>query len=251
MLVYTSYDGDLIPEIESFIAFVLTQGKIPLNPTKLLGYYISTIAHKNQKVGAMLDCISIELLADEFWIFVEDTDLPDAYQIPEGVQMELFYWITYKHGPVRMFSMSQVRQCIKDNSKLNLDSFELNVDELNNIQISSELKIDMVPLNELRKPILINIKERHHKYIDWVKLYTFNHNLVPIDIRSIMNGLLFILFNDLDMKTIENEIKQKEINEIHITEFEDDVNKWSLKSAGVPKYISKSWALTDRERLNL
>ena len=90
-LIYTSYDGDNIPLIDSFIKLVIDFKYIPINPTKSLGYYISTSIHDNDKGECLRDCLSLEMICDELWVFIDNNKY-----IPEGVRLEIATWLKYK-----------------------------------------------------------------------------------------------------------------------------------------------------------
>ncbi|HFQ1949343.1 TPA: hypothetical protein ACHBKV_002550 [Staphylococcus aureus] len=94
-LIYTSYDGDNIPLIDSFIKLVIDFKYIPINPTKSLGYYISTSIHDNDKGECLRDCLSLEMICDELWVFIDNNKY-----IPEGVRLEIATWLKYKSSPV-------------------------------------------------------------------------------------------------------------------------------------------------------
>lgn len=250
MVIYTSYDGDLIPNIDLFIAFVLTEGGIPLNPTKLLGYYTSTIAHKNSKRLALEDCISIELIADELWLFLDGYS--SLCNLAEGVILELLYWEKYKGGKIRIFTLNEVLEFMnkkKSNIDINEKDYDINK-ILKNIDKSklAELQLLMTKKEDLRPPVYINIVEEHHKYIDWVKLLVFRNSYVPIDVKSEITNFVAKEYSKLNLNQIEEIIKSKVDKSISIDEYTSRNNKWSLELAGVPKYIEKKWALTNSER---
>jgi len=242
MLVYTAYDGDLTPKIDEFIAFALLHQAIPMNPTKLLGYYLSTIAHDNQKKEAMLDCISIALSADEFWIFIEDED---KLLLAEGVQMELMYWMKYKGGPVRVFPIKVLQQTIYQKTALELDRYLLTEDavvDLKNINKITLAGDELIAQNDLRPLIYIDIAQKHHKYIDWVKLYAFKNQWVPVDLKSVLTNFMMANF-DRNWGTIEEEVKTRITNQVQITSINSEAGTWSLKEMGVPKYSTTHWVL--------
>ncbi|WP_129045112.1 hypothetical protein [Companilactobacillus metriopterae] len=249
MFVYTSYDGDLISKIDTFIAFVLSKGFIPLNPTKMLGYYDSTIAHSNSKKEAMIDCLAIENLADEFWIFLDN----NSFELPEGVLMELIYWINNDKGNIRVFHVSDVHEELfnkneKNRSENIVDKLEL-IKKLNNEKIE-ELSEHLSNELYLRKTIFIDIEDKYYKYIDWIKIYSFSQNFVPIDIKSVISDFFLnkYLSND-EYASILEKLKGKVDDYVKITEYNSGNNFWSLKDANVPKYTSSSWALTKTEQL--
>ncbi|MCW1269561.1 hypothetical protein MXD94_10980, partial [Staphylococcus aureus] len=99
-LIYTSYDGDNILLIDSFIKLVIDFKYIPINPTKSLGYYISTSIHDNDKGECLRDCLSLEMICDELWVFIDNNKY-----IPEGVRLEIASWLKYKSSPVKYISI--------------------------------------------------------------------------------------------------------------------------------------------------
>ncbi|WP_129045283.1 hypothetical protein [Companilactobacillus metriopterae] len=249
MLVYTSYDGDLITKIDNFIAFALYHGYTPLNPTKLLGYYISTVAHGNSKKSALEDCISVEQLADEFWLFVDSDEIQE---LPEGVIMELIFWVHNNNGPVRIIKTSDVDDVLLKNiSSVDIDKFQVNPTEYFssfNQQKVLEIANKEIKINDLRETVFIDLKNKYSKYIDWIKLYAFSKKLVPIDVSSAISELMINTYSKRAEIGIEDEIKTKVSNVVKITEYESGENLWSLKEAGVPKFSDNSWAITDSER---
>ncbi|HFV7615066.1 TPA: hypothetical protein ACU2GF_001151 [Staphylococcus aureus] len=120
-LIYTSYDGDNIPLIDSFIKLVIDFKYVPINPTKSLGYYISTSIHDNDKGECLKDCLSLEMICDELWVFIDNNKY-----IPEGVRLEIATWLKYKSSPVKYISIPS----LLENSSINDDLF-LDFDDSN------------------------------------------------------------------------------------------------------------------------
>lgn len=253
-LIYTSYDGDNIHLIELFISFVLKMGHIPINPTNILGYYLSTSYYNNDKFECVKDCVSLELICDEFWIF-SDTDISN---LPEGVIFEFLEWNANKKGmKLKIIPIDVVRQFVQDNRIITVEDFEYTCEEVYqqlNSEKSRELKQSIFSRKQLREVLLLDLDDRHYKYADWVKLKAFKEGEVPL-----VTCIALPLYKLIECQVSKNRqyfydiIKSKVIKFKKIVEFNDEIdaqsvdNFWTLKDCDVPKYIDKAWAMTKME----
>ena len=108
--VYISSGGKYYKYVDFILAFVYKLGFVPVHPILNLNYYISTIAHNYSKAEIVKDCFSLIDGCDELWVF--DEALPGSKKLsdfPEGVLMEIYYWLSKKpNKPIRFFSWQDV-----------------------------------------------------------------------------------------------------------------------------------------------
>lgn len=237
-LIYTSYDGDNIPLIDSFIKLVIDFKYVPINPTKSLGYYISTSIHDNDKGECLKDCLSLEMICDELWVFIDNNKY-----IPEGVRLEISTWLKYKSSPVKYISIPS----LLENSSINDDLF-LDFDD-SNILKEKEIS-ELVPKkSELRPVNCINILPEHHKYIDWIKYHLFYNKFVPLDYLSIKP---YIYFDNIEHYKSELSLLNERCNYISVMPYYVSENNFNLSfsECKIPKYIKKDWAITTMENKN-
>jgi hypothetical protein len=254
-LIYTSYDGDNIIYIDQIREFVIRHNQICLNPTHALGYYISTVAHKNSKLLAMQDCCAIENMADEFWLFT-NTEEVILSALPEGVLIELLFWLETKESTtrIRIFDIQKVIDILKS-EKLAYWGNELYLDDqlLSNAldtNLYIEIKNRVNELIKLRPTVFLDLDLKHIKYIDWIKLSVFETGFVPIVPHNLAPKPLYDAYGldklySLSISLLKNR-SEKYWNIVEHNEG-NNVNVKSLKEMKVPKYINKDWALTTRE----
>ena len=75
-LIYTLMMVITYSLIDSFIKLAIDFKYIPINPTKhSLGYYISTSIHDNDKSECLRDRLSLEMICDELWVFIDTINI--------------------------------------------------------------------------------------------------------------------------------------------------------------------------------
>ena len=117
--VYISSGGKYYKYVDFILAFVYKMGYVPVHPILNLNYYISTIAHDYDKGEIVKDCFSLIDGCDELWVIDEATpNFGDEKHIlgskpitsfPEGVLMEIYYWLTTRpNQPIRFFTWQDI-----------------------------------------------------------------------------------------------------------------------------------------------
>jgi len=252
-------------------------GYIPVNPEAALGYYVSTTTHGGSKIQVMNDCIKIELLCDEMWIFN-----PVGGHIPEGVLAEMMVWLKHHKGEIKVipfFDQYQISSKISTGSNATLMAC---TDIAAYIQ-SRKTK----DVQEIQKKLFENVDSIknayvvanffNNKHIDWARAYCYKNSLCPVSPQNILPFSLYIdvtgkldeeymldrltlldhcekmvWFSNLD--NIDHELSNLDkfsCTEIHywITyKNSADISKVNWALAGVPKYIKNNqWALTTTE----
>lgn len=265
--VYTSFDGDDMIYIDFMREFVIKNNYIPLNPTHALGYYLSTIEHKNSKILAMQDCCAVELLADEFWIFTHTDDLK-LDLLPEGVLVEILTWLkskdNYKFRVVNINKMLKSLRTIHTEKDYWGTSVEINTVKLKN-SLSPDLYADIVKnanqiLETIRDTVFIDTDTKNIKYIDWMKAAAFRNGLVPIVPQCVIPEPIYKLYNkeliyyqDVENIRTATSLTWKIVKNVDniIPEDQKTVMK-TLKEIGIPKYLKPDqWALTNKELLEI
>ncbi|MGC0306690.1 hypothetical protein ACJXM4_03500 [Streptococcus pneumoniae] len=252
-LIYTSYDGDNIHLIELFISFVLNTGNIPVNPTNNLGYYLSTTYYENNKFECVKDCVSLELICDELWIFSDN----ENHQLPEGVIFEFLEWKANKGSNVKIIPIDIVKKFFSGEWVLSLNEFDYSCDEvykLLNREKCKELEQTIFLTNQLRSVLLLDLDDKYFKYADWVKQKAFEEGYVPLITCvtvPVYKLIEYQIFEPADKyySIIRNKVKYfrqvVEYDERECTHRYESV--WTLQYCSVPKYVSKNWAMTEIE----
>ncbi len=111
--VYISSSGKFYKYADFLKMFVYNLGYVPVHPVDTLGYYISTVAHKNSKTEILRDCFSLLKDVDELWVF--DEKIPSAEnfdalsEFSEGMLSEIYWWLDNKpNSPIKFFSYKEV-----------------------------------------------------------------------------------------------------------------------------------------------
>lgn len=212
-IVYTSFDGDYLDYINHMTYVALEAGCTPINPECALGYYVSTITHSGKKVETMQDCIALELLCDELWLFLENP--ADAANYPEGVVGEMLAWIREKRlNGIRIYGEEMIKAFTtltslksKPSEKANILNVHL---KYNTLKIENLLKaINHDIIEDLNERLVNNIFENRRKvvyaatnfydikYSDWLRAYCYQHNQVAIVPSQLMNSfVLDVVYKD-------------------------------------------------------
>jgi len=205
-VVYTSFDGDYLDYINHMTYITLKAGFTPINPECALGYYVSTHTHGGKKTDTMQDCIALELLCDELWLFLENTS--DFNSFPEGVVAEMISWIENKKtSAMRIYNNEMIkafttlttinRNLEKKNNILSseIEFFELNIQNMLE-QIDSHFIFDI--RNRLtnkikaqrRKVIYASTNFFDIKYSDWLRAYCYRDGKVAIVPSQLLNSFV-------------------------------------------------------------
>jgi|GEM_PF-3482776 len=117
--VYISSGGKYYKYVDFILAFVYKMGYVPVHPILNLNYYVSTIAHNYDKGEIVRDCFSLIDGCNELWVI--DEAVPDFGEnpkhglnkqlstFPEGVLMEIYYWLkTRPNDPIRFFTWQDI-----------------------------------------------------------------------------------------------------------------------------------------------
>lgn len=205
-LVYTSFDGDYLDYINHMTYITLKAGFTPINPECALGYYVSTYTHMGKKVDTMQDCIALELLCDELWLFLENPTVLNA--LSEGVVAEMIAWIDNKQTQdMRVYNSELIKAFTtltkltgKLNKKQDIISSKFNFLELNIQDILK--KMDGQFVNDINTRLLDKIKTGKReviyastnfydiKYSDWLRAYCYRTNKVAIVPSQLLNSFV-------------------------------------------------------------
>ena len=184
----------------------LKAGFTPINPECALGYYVSTFTHGGEKTDTMQDCIALELLCDELWLFLENPG--DFNSFPEGVVAEMISWTEnkktsdmriYNNEMIKAFTTLTTINGGARNKKNILTSkmkfFELNIQSiLNKIEprfisdIQNKLT-DKIKAGR-RKVIYASTNFFDIKYSDWLRAYCYRNGKVAIVPSQLLNSFV-------------------------------------------------------------
>lgn len=280
-MVYTSFDGDYMHFMQDMLGVCLFNNYIPLNPEAVLGYYVSTKTHGGKKIPVMQDCMNVELLCDEMWVFENE----DEY-IPEGVLAEILLWENVKNSKIRMIPFFEETRAKYETYKKNLcemNTYLLSEKKQKEI-IDKKNKLDVEEItNKLLHTRAKNLENayvianfKNYKHIDWGREYCYQNNYCPISPQNILpyftyRNLFFDYQNQYlndrltildkvdtvvwftNTRNIEWELKNIDVFSATELYYAKSLGKkiemvdWS--EAGVPKYQrNNNWAITTTER---
>lgn len=282
-LVYTSFDGDFMNFLPYMLTFCKNSGYIAINPEASLGYYVSTTTHGNSKVPVMMDCITVELLCDEMWIFN-----PLNNHIPEGVLAEIMVWEKNKHTGIRMIpffdgtklAISPTKQLGEiDTTLLSTKDIIKYIAGYNSFDVQT-IETKLIEDNDKSNssPAYVVANFLNYKHIDWARAYCYKNKLCPISPQNIIPFSLYVdttgnfmheyIFDRLTLldkcdrllwftntRNFENELSALDVFSCVELSYFVQKNGWDKieivdwKDAGVPKYaVPDRWALTDTEK---
>ena len=171
-IVYTSFDGDDMNYLDDICLNVINEGKIPLNPEAALGYYVSTVTLGGNKQKVMSDCLTLEMLADELYVYQnKDVDLS------EGIIAEMMLWHMLKNKGLSFVSdVKSLDNYFKDM----LDNNELlkwlnNQDVMFKQELFHNLLTDYIKGSHDSVYIIANFK--NYKHLDWARTYCYANEL--------------------------------------------------------------------------
>ncbi|WP_282805573.1 hypothetical protein [Lactobacillus isalae] len=272
-LVYTSFDGDYMHYILDMHKFCMRKNLIPLNPESALGYYVSTISHGGSKIPVMLDCISLALLCENFFVFN-----PKNKKMPEGVIAEIIYWNKVHNKNIDIYDFFDGCFAAKEFShkiisNQNLKEIKLNPE--NKTQIKNRL-LSLIDREKIKYGYTV-ASFYNFKHIDWVRAFCYSNNICPVSPQSILENSLYRMMysNNLqylydritllkktdrlyfftNINNIDEEIKKLDyFSKLELLYWYFNKDRKNIKIVNwadidVPKYKRKDWAITDSERV--
>lgn len=270
--VYTSFDGDNMVYIDCMRQLAVKTGRVPINPEHALGYYLSTRAHGDSKAEVIKDCLSLVLIAEEFWVFAdaEDCTLSD---LPEGVLIEMLLWARRRNSTFRFLSVSRVVSSLVYGAPMQTIPAYCGVERTiteNDIrralsgahfeEISSYLE-RVLPV--LRPVVFIDIRDEDFKYADWARMQAYALGkiaivpqiLIPEFVYSIL-GLGHEYHRSVD-KLRETSAgtwaiyESPERLELLMRRYDGEAHAVMyipIKDLNVPKYANpRNWSITTKE----
>ena len=205
-LIYTSFDGDYLDYINHMTYVALEAGCTPVNPECALGYYVSTVSHNGKKTDTMQDCIALELLCDELWLFLENPT--DVFLYPEGIIGEMLAWIKAKKlTGIRIYGEEMIKAfttltSLKSSPSENVNILTANL-KYDTLRIKELLQdIDKNTISDLNNRLIERILDNRReviyastnfydiKYSDWLRSYCYRNNQVAIVPSQLMNSFV-------------------------------------------------------------
>ena len=281
-LAYTSFDGDYMPFLSNMLTYTMANGYLPINPEAALGYYVSTTTHQGNKIQVMKDCLCVELLCDEMWVFN-----PVNGHMPEGVVAEIMAWEEHKGTSIRQIPFFNDYRVDVEISKPDsaLDGYIMPPLEVFSY-LKSRNQNDIEDIRDklfgteatIPDPSYVVANFYNYKHIDWARSYCYQRLVCPVSPQNIIPYFLYTRGNmgDFEMSymidrlTLMDKCKEllwftntknldKELETLDIFSCTEllywytvhgpesiKIVDWSI--AGVPKYQdNNNWALTRTE----
>jgi len=206
-LVYTSFDGDYIGYIEQMVYNAVKNNYVPINPECALGYYLSTVCFDNSKIETMIACISLVLMCDEFWLYIDD--LNEMYDLPEGVVAEMVAWHKFKKRNDLIKVMENRRKYInivkgmttvRQGKAMSIKSSTLQTSQIDAAHLLNKIdKSFMKDINdrlisqiEIRKMKCryVSFDFRDEKHKDWARKYCYDNSAVALIANTLINPFI-------------------------------------------------------------
>lgn len=89
---------------------------------------MSTTYYENNKFECVKDCVSLELICDELWIFSDN----ENHQLPEGVIFEFLEWKANKGSNVKIIPIDIVKKFFQGNGFYRLMNLTTHVTKYTN-----------------------------------------------------------------------------------------------------------------------
>jgi len=269
-LVYTSFDGDDMVYIDCMREIAIKNNFIPINPEHALGYYISTISHKNLKREVMKDCISLCMMKDEFWLFSNNEKI-ELEMLSEGIIAEILLWMKIKNNKIRVFSFKKILGGLSTNNFSYKGQIKkIKKHELNNLLISrygTDIKNFLKKVEgKLRPTVFIDIPNKNFKYADWARVKAYESGSVPLIPQYLISelvyhslGIFYEYKTDVETLKIKSHkiwaifSSDEELNELkNLYCKSNNVSFLSVQILGIPKFCEpKKWSLTKKEILEI
>ena len=269
-VVYTSFDGDDMNYLHDICDDVIKDGKIPLNPESALGYYVSTVCLGGDKTKVMTDCLTLEMFANELYIY--ETANRD---LSEGIVAEIVLWTLMKNE--RITFVNDVKKL--EDRKTKVLSFEETSEWLNSqdkflqFELKNNLLNQYMSTHHSTAYIIANFA--NYKHLDWARAYCYNNGLCPI---SPQNILPFYLYKNNEKEYLEARLELLRradkillfADQYNLHEDLESFDKFSVAEllylknnnrtfkiigwdeASVPKYNpNKKWSLSTKEDIKV
>ncbi len=271
-VVYTSFDGDDMQFLHNICKYEIDRGNIPLNPETSLGYYVSTVSLGGKKKDVMMDCLTLEMMADKMSVYAKDNR-----PLAEGIMAEILLWHDLKSSGLDIINgVTQIKQNPnhKELSRTELENYVLSQDDILKYELYNNLLNEYKDSNHETAYIIANIE--NFKHIDWARSYCYSQKKCPISPQNILplyqyennlnayiesrlellrhsdEILLFIDKNNL--KEDLNKLDQFSLAEIYFakTYLNKKIKIIGWDEALVPKYNQNSkWSLTTKEDIEV
>lgn len=284
---YICFDGDDMLEIE-FMRMAAHKLKCtPFHPEFILGYYVS-LRTLLTKINVMKCCLSIATSCDMLTVY---SDPECINRLSEGILAEIMaFRHANPNGTIRLFDKNTFNGRLHKYTYSKLSQKIINHngefwDGLIRSYPSSQIKD--LNRNLLQSfwgeggypPVYIAIASRDAKHLDWARELAFKQGKVPLNQGAAFGKYLFHLAHsgDLDSKLVDiknlmdmssemwlfHELEANGYNfedipfdlivELYLwlVYFNKPIRFVSWIDAEVPKYTDISWALTDKERVQI
>jgi len=209
-LVYTSFDGDYIGYIDQMVYDAVKRDYVPINPECALGYYLSTVCFNNSKVDIMMACISLVLICDEFWLYIDDREGTDGkesmHDLPEGVVAEMVAWnkFGYQSTPIKVMAkyiniakgittvrrdkVKSIRDITPVHSQIDTATFlgEIDVHFMEDIENRLVSQIESCRM----RCRYVSFDFRDEKHVDWARKYCYDRSSVALVANTLINPFI-------------------------------------------------------------
>ena len=271
-IIYTSFDGDDMHFLHDICENEIMRGNIPLNPETSLGYYVSTISLSGKKKAVMMDCLTLEMMADKMSVYTKE-----CRSLSEGIIAEIMLWNDFKLSGLDIISgVTQLKKNITTNklSKKQLEQYVFSLDDILKYELKKNLLNEFVLSSHKTAYIVANME--NFKHIDWARSYCYNNGICPISPQNILP--LYLYSNRLN-EYIESRIELmrhsdeillfidrnnfiediKKLDQFSLAELyfakkylNKDIKVIGWDEALVPKYNQDNkWALTTKEDVEI
>lgn len=187
-IVYTSFDGDDMHYLSDICADVVNQGKVPLNPESALGYYVSTVTLGGSKQKVMKDCLTLEMLANELFVY-ENSDV----ELSEGIIAEILLWKHMKNSGMNFISdvKDLDNRIVKTLNNNELINWVNNQDHILVYELMRNLLDNYIKNSKEHKTSYVIANMKNYKHIDWARAYCYENNRCPISPQNILPFSLY------------------------------------------------------------
>lgn len=269
-VVYTSFDGDDMNYLHNICRSIIDDGKIPLNPEAALGYYVSTVTLGGNKINVMTDCLSLELLSNELYIFGKE-----GRELSEGIIAEMILWkVLRSNGVTTVYDVCDLKnKTLKYYNQTELEQLIGKYDVISKHELHNNLLNEYMEKTHKTAYVIANFS--NYKHLDWARAFCYNNGYCPISPQNIFPYSLYedniedymlarlelLKRSDKILLFIDRYSANEEID--GLDEFSKTELSYSRKNgkqveiiggdeALVPKYNpNKKWSLTSKEDLQI